>query len=82
MSVLDEFKKTRLETQPRIEDSLSQWAMVFLVLGILVGLICIVASGIVTKKYSIDSWGERGVAWYLVIVGVAAILQGCLYESF
>jgi hypothetical protein len=50
--------------------------MGFLVLGILGGLICIVASGMVTKQYRFDSWGERGVAWYLIIVGVAAILQG------
>jgi hypothetical protein len=59
-----------------VEDSLSVWGTGFLVLGILSGVICIYAAGVVTKRYSFESWGDNGVAWYLVIVGVAAILQG------
>lgn len=64
------------DRQGGVEDSLSAWGVGFLVLGILSGIICIFAAGVVTKKYSFESWGENGIAWYLVVVGVAAILQG------
>ncbi|MDX6695228.1 MAG: hypothetical protein QOF02_2831 [Blastocatellia bacterium] len=62
-----------------IEGRLSAWGMVFLVLGIVAGIICIIAAVNVAKKYGrVDSWGERGIEWYLVIIGVAAILHGML----
>jgi hypothetical protein len=59
-----------------IEASLSAWGMGFLVLGILAGIVCLWAAGIVTKEYRYDDWGKRGIAWYLVAIGIAAILHG------
>lgn len=59
-----------------IEDSLDAWGMVFLVLGIVLGVFCIIASGIVTKQSDFESWGQRGIAWYLVGVGIGVALEG------
>ena len=59
-----------------IEDSLDAWGTIFLVLGIVAGVICILAAGTVTKQYDFDSWGHRGIAWYLVGVGIGAALEG------
>ena len=59
-----------------VEDSLSAWGVGFLVLGILAGIVCIWAAGVVTKQSDYDDWGKRGIAWYLVVVGIGAILQG------
>lgn len=69
-------KVGRKYSQGNVEDSLSAWGKGFLVLGILAGIVCIWAAGAVTKQYSFDDWGERGIAWSLMIAGVAAVMQG------
>jgi hypothetical protein len=60
-----------------LEDTLTAFGWVFLVVGILLGVFFIWKSGDVTKKYgSIGDWGEYGYSWSLMIVGIFSIVQG------
>ena len=62
--------------RPSIENSLSSWGVAFLVIGILAGLSCFWLAGTVTKRYSVDSWGENGISWLWIGLGVGFIVQG------
>jgi len=62
--------------QEGIEESLSSWGMGFCILGILAGIILIWMAGTVNNQYRSESWGEAGVVWYFMALGVGAILQG------
>jgi hypothetical protein len=69
-----------LNSNGNVEESLLAWGKGFLVVGIVVGLICIWAAGVITKEYSFQTWGENGISWYIVLVGVGIALQGMFIQ--
>ncbi len=61
----------------QFEDTLTAFGWLFLAVGVLLGVFFIWKSGDVTKEYkSIDTWGEHGYSWGLMIFGMFSILQG------
>jgi hypothetical protein len=59
------------------ENTLTATGWFLLWVGVLVGVFFIWKSGDITKKYeSIDTWGEHGYAWSLIIFGIFSIMQG------
>jgi uncharacterized integral membrane protein len=60
----------------RFENNLTGVSWIFLIVGILLGIICIWQSGVVTKNSTTATWGEHGFSWYLIVFGIISILQG------
>ncbi len=59
-----------------IEGSLSVFGWLLFFGGLLLGVVCIYASGRVNLQYSFQSWGDKEVAWGWVGIGIAVIMQG------
>ncbi len=77
-SSIDEVEEEEFEdTSPGgIESSLSAFGWLLSLGGLLLGVVCIYASGRVNLQYDFQSWGDQKVAWGWVGIGIAVIMQG------
>lgn len=65
----------------KTEDRMEIWGIVILLLGIISCVAMIIFAGNVTKKYSVDTWGENGIVWGYVIIGAAAFFQSIIVKQ-
>lgn len=62
------------------EDLLEMWGWLILLASFICAGILIGYAGHATKKYSFDAWGENGVLWGYVILGVGTVFHAVVVQ--
>ncbi len=64
-----------------VEDRLSGWGVLLLVLSVAAGLGCLWVAGVARNQYGFQGWGDGGVSWPWVLAGVGTVLQGAVVHT-
>lgn len=65
----------------KTEERLELWGWVILLASLIAAGVLIGYAGHATKKYSFEQWGDNGVVWGYVIIGVATFVQSIIVKQ-
>lgn len=63
------------------EDRIETWGTIIFLLSVVFALGLIIYSGIATKKYESNHWGEHGFIWVYIFVAIALLLQSIVLKQ-